>query len=144
MRQRDASTSGAKAKAPARNDLDDEDPLDMKLEQERQKRRGEARNSQDESDRLPPETVEDLRPYPLNRHFRSQPVLSEAFREEIWRRVTREGQDIHLISSGMGVSVERVAAVVRLKELEKRWEREVSQPAGHFFVHLMSLFQNID
>lgn len=30
------------------------------------------------------------RPFPLNQHFISHPILSEELREEIWRRVTAE------------------------------------------------------
>ena len=66
------------------------------------------------------------RPYPENKNFRSQPVLSEALRDRIYRIVVEEGIDVKSASAAFGVDIRRVAAVVRLKSLEKQWEREVS------------------
>lgn len=71
--------------------------------------------------KLPPETAEDLRPFPLNQYFRSQPVLSEDLREAIYNRVKRDGATVSLASVEFGVSNERVGAVVRLKQMEKEW-----------------------
>ncbi|KAH7558945.1 hypothetical protein BM1_05082 [Bipolaris maydis] len=71
--------------------------------------------------KLPPETAEDLRPFPLNQYFRSQPVLSEDLREAIYNRVKKEGATVSLASVEFGVSNERVGAVVRLKQMEKEW-----------------------
>ncbi|USP77726.1 hypothetical protein yc1106_05000 [Curvularia clavata] len=71
--------------------------------------------------KLPPETAEDLRPFPLNQYFRSQPVLSEGLREAIYNRVKKEGASVSLASVEFGVSNERVGAVVRLKQMEKEW-----------------------
>lgn len=75
---------------------------------------------------MPPETEPDLRPYPKNKHFYSQAVLSEELRTEIWRRVMEGKEPIKLVSSSFNVAIERVAAVVRMKEMEKNWEKEVS------------------
>ncbi|KAI2481930.1 ribosomal protein s35 mitochondrial protein [Pyrenophora tritici-repentis] len=71
--------------------------------------------------KLPPETAEDLRPFPLNQYFRSQPVLSEDLREAIYQRVKKDGATVSLASVEFGVSNERVGAVVRLKQMEKEW-----------------------
>lgn len=60
-------------------------------------------------------------PFPENASFRSQPVLSEESREEIWRRVIVNGEAIKTVSATFGVDMRRVAAVVRLKEVEKSW-----------------------
>lgn len=65
-------------------------------------------------------------PFPLNPLFRSQPVLDETTRELIWDKVIMRGEALKAVSAEMGVDVRRVAAVVRLKEVEKQWEREVS------------------
>jgi hypothetical protein len=81
--------------------------------------------SREDSQRLPPETVEDLRPFPQNKYFRSQPVLSEGLREAIYQRVTKEGASVSLASVEFGVSNERVGAVVRLKQVEKEWVAQV-------------------
>ncbi|KAL6900153.1 eukaryotic mitochondrial regulator domain-containing protein [Trichoderma evansii] len=63
-------------------------------------------------------------PFPLNPLFRSQPVLDETTRELIWDKVIMRGEALKAVSAEMGVDVRRVAAVVRLKEVEKQWERE--------------------
>ncbi|KAI9711537.1 MAG: hypothetical protein M1820_002101 [Bogoriella megaspora] len=70
---------------------------------------------------LPTESLEDLRPFPLNAQFTSQPVLSVELRDEIYRRVKDQGQDIRTVSAQLGVSIERVGAVVRLKAVEEDW-----------------------
>ena len=74
---------------------------------------------------IPKETADDLMPFPLNRHFRSQPVLSEELKEEIYKRVMVEGQDVRTVSATLSVEMRRVGAVVRLKAVEKQWESEV-------------------
>lgn len=96
-------------------------------------RQAEAeKKSADEQDdsKLPPETAEDLRPFPLNQYFRSQPVLGEDLREAIYQRVKRDGATVSLASVEFGVSNERVGAVVRLKQMEKEW---VAQVCSHSF-----------
>ncbi|KAI5463976.1 eukaryotic mitochondrial regulator protein-domain-containing protein [Mariannaea sp. PMI_226] len=60
-------------------------------------------------------------PFPLNPLFRSQSVLDESMRDLIWDKVTVRGESLKAVSAEMGVDVRRVAAVVRLKEVEKRW-----------------------
>ncbi|KAI9675533.1 MAG: hypothetical protein M1829_003337 [Trizodia sp. TS-e1964] len=70
---------------------------------------------------LPPEQASDLRPFPLNTAFTSQPVLSEELRDEVWRRVVEKGQSVRTVSSQLGVEMRRVGAVVRLKTIEKQW-----------------------
>ncbi|KAG5984679.1 hypothetical protein E4U55_003760 [Claviceps digitariae] len=63
-------------------------------------------------------------PFPLNPLFRSQPVLDEYTRELIWEKVMMRGESLKAVSAEMGVDLRRVAAVVRLKEVEKRWVEE--------------------
>lgn len=65
-------------------------------------------------------------PFPLNPLFRSQPVLSDQTKDLIWDKITNGGETLKAVSAEMGVDVRRVAAVVRLKELEKQWKSEVS------------------
>jgi len=74
---------------------------------------------------LAPETVEDLRPFPLNRDFRSQSVLSEDLRNAIYDKVVKDGMSVRVVSAELGVSMERVGAVVRLKQLEHDWVQQV-------------------
>lgn len=73
-------------------------------------------------------------PFPNNPFFRSQPVLDENARETIWRRVQQKGEPMKVVSAAMGVDVRRVAAVVRLKEIEKRWVRQVRRPPPAVFL----------
>lgn len=75
---------------------------------------------------IPKEQARDLRPYPLNQQFRSQAVLSEELREKIYELIVVQGEDLKAVSASFGVDIRRVAAVVRLKSLEKQWLQEVS------------------
>ncbi|RDW66803.1 hypothetical protein BP5796_09552 [Coleophoma crateriformis] len=74
-----------------------------------------------DENRLPPEGRGDRRPFPHNKSFYSEPVLSEEFREEIWRRIMKDGMSVREVSATTGVEMRRVGAVVRLKEMEKAW-----------------------
>lgn len=73
-----------------------------------------------------PETLEDLRPFPLNPYFRSEAVLSEELRREIYRRVVEQGKTIREVSIDLSVEMSRVGAVVRLMTIEQDWIRKVS------------------
>ena len=66
------------------------------------------------------------RPFPPNPEFKSQPVVSEEGRELIWKSVMEEGQPIKAVSARFSVDMRRVAAVLRMKEIEKQWKAEVS------------------
>lgn len=74
---------------------------------------------------IPKETAEDLMPFPMNRSFRSQAVLSEELKDAIWKRVMEDGKSVRDVSALLGVEMRRVAAVVRLKAVEKEWEKKV-------------------
>jgi hypothetical protein len=75
---------------------------------------------------LPQERDTDLEPFPLNPFFRSEAVLSQELREELFRQVADRGADITSVSAAFGVDIRRVAAVVRLMAVEKKWIEEVS------------------
>lgn len=62
------------------------------------------------------------RPFPSNPAFISQPVLSEEARELIWKKVMINWEGVKAVSAELGVDQRRVAAVVRMKEVEKDWE----------------------
>lgn len=96
---------------------------------------------------LPPETTRDLAPFPLNRQFISQSILTSRFREHIWKLVIEEGQSVREVSATVGVEMSRVAAVVRLLEIEKEWNRIVSIISflsGHCFPRLYDDIIKID
>ncbi|ORY67445.1 eukaryotic mitochondrial regulator protein-domain-containing protein [Pseudomassariella vexata] len=61
------------------------------------------------------------RPFPLNPEFKSEAVLDDKAREMIWEEVMRKGKTIKQVSAELGVDITRVAAIVRLKEVEKDW-----------------------
>jgi hypothetical protein len=68
-------------------------------------------------------------PFPLNLEFKSTPVLDDNARELIWKKVMQEGETLKAVSAELGVDITRVAAVVRLKEVEKDW---VAKVCTHF------------
>ena len=78
---------------------------------------------------IPKETLDDLMPFPMNRLFRSQPVLSEELRDEIFRRWKEDGKTVRQISADLQVEMRRVGAVLRLKSVEEEWKNKVC----HFF-----------
>jgi hypothetical protein len=86
----------------------------------------EEGKEQDNKGEIPPETTRDLTPFPLNRSFVSQAVLSDELREEVWKRIMKDSKSVREVSAELGVEMSRVGAVVRLKEVEKEWERIVS------------------
>lgn len=65
------------------------------------------------------------RVFPQNEHFYSRPVLADSARELIWKKVIKQGETIKAVSAELGVDINRVAAVVRLKEVERDWEAKV-------------------
>lgn len=69
--------------------------------------------------------TEAYQPFPMNPQFHSQPVLSEELKEAIWYMVTERGMSVRKLSATYGIDMRRVGAVLRLKEIEKRWEQEV-------------------
>lgn len=64
-------------------------------------------------------------PFPSNPSFKNHPVLSEYARESIYQRVFNRDEPIKVVSADLGVDHRRVAAIVRMKEIEKDWERKV-------------------
>lgn len=72
-----------------------------------------------------PSKASDLKPYPLNQYFISQPVLSEQLRDKIYQDVVEKGTSVTQASINWQVDMRRVAAVVRLKAVEKQWIAEV-------------------
>lgn len=74
---------------------------------------------------MPKEKPDDLIPFPMNKLFRSQEVLSEALKDEIWKRIMVEGQSVKVVSAALQVEMRRVGAVIRLKAVEKQWVEQV-------------------
>ncbi len=139
--------NGAAEKDDAELDEDENDILAREREngvpeaevRKRAERRQQRRREREELEArggVPKERLSDLRPYPLNQQFRSQPVLSEALREKIYELVAVENLDVKSVSATFGVDIRRVAAVVRLKTLEKQWAEEVSHHVPSHCRHL--------
>ena len=76
---------------------------------------------------IPRETLDDLMPFPLNRQFRSEPVLSEELKDEIFRQWKIDKKTVRRISSDLQVEMRRVGAVLRLKSVEEDWVTQVCQ-----------------
>lgn len=74
---------------------------------------------------IPRETLDDLMPFPMNRQFRSEPVLSEELKDEIFRMWKEDGKTVRRISADMQVEMRRVGAVLRLKSVEEEWKNQV-------------------
>ncbi len=75
---------------------------------------------------LPPERKGDMIPFPENKTFISQPVLSAKYRKKIWQEVMLEGKTVREVSAEHRVEMSRVGAIVRLMEVEEEWKRIVS------------------
>ena len=103
-------------------EIDDDGEIVPKKTEE--KKRVEVKETK-EGPRLPKEKAEDLRPFPMNRQFRSQPVLSEELKDAIYEEIMEKGQSVRSVSADLGVEMNRVGAVVRLKAVEKEWEKQV-------------------
>lgn len=84
----------------------------------------ESKNIQGER-AIPRETLDDLMPFPMNRQFRSEPVLSEELKDEIFRMWKEDGKTVRRISADMQVEMRRVGAVLRLKSVEEDWKNQV-------------------
>ena len=79
-----------------------------------------------------------LQPFPLNPTFSPLPPLADIIKTRIYNSYTynltsqpsaTDASVVRAISAKFGVSMMRVRAVIRLKELEKRWKDEV-RPRG--------------
>ncbi|MCJ1278175.1 hypothetical protein MMC21_005990 [Puttea exsequens] len=131
----------ASASAAKETTVDDEgrefESEDAGREKEKDKGKGKERGQIG----LPREKQEDLMPFPMNRQFQSQPVLSEEFKDAIWKRIREEGRSVRDVSAMMGVEMRRVAAVVRLKEVERNWEAEVCFELSFFSTRLLACFR---
>ncbi|KAG9805440.1 hypothetical protein KCU63_g23302, partial [Aureobasidium melanogenum] len=123
----DRSGNLMRLRAGAEEENEQEDQVDVSKLNEEEKAKynqeKEAKAAENRND-LPRERQSDLRPYPLNNDFRSQSVLSEDLREEIYKKIVDEKVDLSTVSALYGVDMRRVAAVVRLKTIERNWVAE--------------------
>ncbi|KAJ5319140.1 Ribosomal protein S35 [Penicillium brevicompactum] len=69
------------------------------------------------------------RPFPHNPNFISESVLSEDLRNEVYHRVVEQKKSLRAVSVQLGIDMKRIAAVVRLVELEKRQRQQGKQLA---------------
>lgn len=72
------------------------------------------------------------RPFPNNPSFRSESVLSSEARKMIWEAIMVKGMPLKAVSAEFHVDMRRVAAVVRMMEIEKKAERE-GKPLAHAY-----------
>ena len=69
--------------------------------------------------------ISPYQPFPMNRSFKPPPPLSDKTREEIYVRFMSnpEKYNIRELSSIYGISLKRIDAILRLKGLERSWEK---------------------
>ncbi|OAA63511.1 Ribosomal protein S35, mitochondrial [Niveomyces insectorum RCEF 264] len=84
------------------------------------------------------------RPFPYNKQFSSTPVLSERLREQVWDKVTNEGESIKAVAAEYSIDMRRVAAVVRLKQIEKAWMAEGKPLAKPYAQAVLSMLPQTD
>ncbi|ETS84797.1 hypothetical protein PFICI_02822 [Pestalotiopsis fici W106-1] len=81
-------------------------------------------------------------PFPLNPNFASRPVLTDGARDLIWSKVIEKGETVKAVSAELGIDINRVAAVVRLKEVEKDWlakGKEMAIPYARAIANMLPL-----
>jgi len=115
----------ASAKEPKQNDTDDEQTTPLPGEEGLEGISLEKNFAMGGG--IPKEQQEDLIPFPMNRQFRSQPVLSNELRDEVWYRHSQLKRSVRVISAELGIEMRRVGAVIRLKAVENEWVKEVRQ-----------------
>ena len=69
--------------------------------------------------------MEVFQPFPMNPSFKPPPPISDATKNEIYRRfMSNPSQhNIHELSSQYHISLKRVDAILRLKGLEESWKK---------------------
>lgn len=70
------------------------------------------------------------RPFPNNFLFISESILSEDLRNELYKQVVEQKKSLRAVSDWYRIDMRRVAAVVRLVELERRQRAQVSSPCS--------------
>jgi hypothetical protein len=120
--RRDANSKGGRARgSPRAAAKDGEDTADARALEDAAIE-DTSRTGAQESPRFP---------FPMNRNFSSETILSEALRLEVWKRVQVEKQSVRQVSADLNIDMRRIGAVVRLVEVEKRMRAEV-RPPTHF------------
>lgn len=74
-------------------------------------------------------------PFPLNPSFKPNPPLADEIKTKIYNAYVHnilikdatDSQVVRAVSSKFGVAMDRVRAIIRLKELEKSWKSQVSR-----------------
>ena len=84
-----------------------------------------------------PDPNETPRPFPNNRNFISESILSEDLRNEIYVRVIEKKKSLRAVSVELGIDMKRIAAVVRLVELEKRQRAQVRISSIFAYSHFL-------
>lgn len=79
------------------------------------------------------------RPFPNNWNFVSESVLSEELRNEVYAQVVEQKKSVRAVSVQFGIDMRRIAAVVRLVELERRQRAQV-RLFIHFYLFPSLLF----
>lgn len=66
-----------------------------------------------------------LQPFPGNRHCLTNNVISEDLKLRIYNEIQLEGLSAQQVSQNYGLKIPRVEAIVKLVEIEKKWDKHV-------------------
>lgn len=66
-----------------------------------------------------------LQPFPGNKHCVTNHVISEDIKMRIYNEIQVEGLSAQQVSQNYGLKIPRVEAIVKLIEIEKKWEKYV-------------------
>lgn len=65
-----------------------------------------------------------LRPFPNNQYCETNLNLSHQDREEIYQRIVIQKIPVQEVAVSLGIKIPRLEAIVKLKEIEKKWEAQ--------------------
>ena len=63
-----------------------------------------------------------LQPFPSNPHCKTNYIISNELKEEIYELIQVQGQSTQQVSQKYGLKIPRIEAIVKLMTIEKKWE----------------------
>lgn len=70
-----------------------------------------------------------LQPFPGNTHCRTNYVIDEDLKMKIYNDIQIEGLSTQQVSQNYGLKITRIEAIVKLMDIEQRWEKNVCMKA---------------
>ncbi|CAD6501618.1 BgTH12-01868 [Blumeria graminis f. sp. triticale] len=88
---------------------------------------------------LPSATRRDLTPFPANKDFMSETVLGPWLQHKVWEDVMVRGMTVREVSAQRGIEMSRVAASVRLVQVEKLWKQQGKSTADQYSTAVLEM-----